>query len=99
MDDPDEALPGNGLLLFFCVDNFDNALKRARAFVSRFEEQSHVNPSTQTREFSLRDPDRYYVTIGAIPLSQESHYATLRPDKRLQPAKVRGRIDKSPDKP
>jgi len=23
-----------------------------------------VNPNTQTREFSLRDPDEYYVTIS-----------------------------------
>jgi catechol 2,3-dioxygenase-like lactoylglutathione lyase family enzyme len=91
---PDEALPGNGLLLFFRVDDFDNALKRARALVSRFEEEPHVNPSTQTREFSLRDPDGYYVTISALPASQESPSATLRPDKRLQWAKVRGRIDK-----
>ena len=28
---PDEASPGNGLLLFFRVDDFDMALKRARA--------------------------------------------------------------------
>ena len=27
---PDHALPGNGLLLFFRVDDFDMALKRAR---------------------------------------------------------------------
>jgi hypothetical protein len=63
---PDKALPGNGLLLFFRVDDFDMALKRARALVSRLEEESHVNPSTQTREFSLRDPDGYYVTISAL---------------------------------
>jgi catechol 2,3-dioxygenase-like lactoylglutathione lyase family enzyme len=63
---PDEASPGNGLLLFFRVDDFDLALKRARALVSRFEEELHVNPNTQTREFSLRDPDRYYITISAL---------------------------------
>ena len=63
---PDEASPGNGLLLFFRVDNYDDALKRARALVARFEEEPHVNPNTQTREFSLRDPDGYYVTISAL---------------------------------
>ena len=67
---PGEALPGNGLLLFFRVDDFDMALKRARALVARFEEESHVNPNTQTREFSLRDPDGYYVTISALPAPQ-----------------------------
>src|SRR4029450_13920943 len=62
---PGEGPPGNGLLLFFRVDDFGLALKRARALVTRFEEESHVNPNTQTREFSLRDPDGYYVTISA----------------------------------
>ena len=56
---PDEVSPGNGLLLFFRVDDFDLALKRARALVARFEEEPHVNPNTQTMEFSLRDPDGY----------------------------------------
>ena len=56
---------GNGLLLFFRVDDFDAALPRARALVTRFEEELHVNPSTGTSEFSLRDPDGYYVTISA----------------------------------
>ena len=67
---PDEASPGNGLLLFFRVDDFGPALKRARTLVTRFEEEPHVNPNTQTREFSLRDPDRYCVTISALPAPQ-----------------------------
>lgn len=63
---PDRAEPGNGLLLFLRVDNFDMALSRARALVGRFEEEPHVNPSTGTMEFSLRDPDGYYVHISAL---------------------------------
>jgi predicted enzyme related to lactoylglutathione lyase len=63
---PDTSSPGNGLLLFFRVDDYDEALKRARALVARFEEEPHLNPSTQTMEFSLRDPDGYYVTISAL---------------------------------
>jgi len=62
----DEATPGNGLLLFFRVDDFDMALKRARALVARLEEEPHANPNTRTQEFSLRDPDGYYVTISAF---------------------------------
>jgi hypothetical protein len=42
------------------------ALERARAIVPQFEEEPHVNPNTQTNEFSLRDPDGYYVTISAL---------------------------------
>jgi catechol 2,3-dioxygenase-like lactoylglutathione lyase family enzyme len=63
---PDHAEPGNGLLLFFRVDDFDEALPRARALVTRLEEEPHRNPSTGTMEFSLRDPDGYYVTISAL---------------------------------
>jgi catechol 2,3-dioxygenase-like lactoylglutathione lyase family enzyme len=66
---PDEAQPGNGLLLFFRVDDFEPTLERARALVARFEEEPHVNPNTQTMEFSVRDPDGYYVTISALSTS------------------------------
>jgi catechol 2,3-dioxygenase-like lactoylglutathione lyase family enzyme len=66
LKNPDEARPGNGLLLFFRVDDFDMALKRTRALVTRVEEEPHVNPNTRTREFSLRDPDGYYVTVSAL---------------------------------
>lgn len=63
---PDRAEPGNGLLLFFRVDAFDASLVRGRALVARLEEEPHVNPGTGTAEFSLRDPDGYYVTISAL---------------------------------
>ncbi len=63
---PDEGSPGNGLLLFFRVDDFDEALKRARTLVARLAEAPHVNPNTRTKEFSLRDPDGYYLTISAF---------------------------------
>lgn len=63
---PSLGEPGNGLLLFFRVDDFDSALQRARSLVFRFEEEPHVNPNTLTEEFSLRDPDGYYVTISAL---------------------------------
>lgn len=63
---PDTATPGNGLLLFFRVDDFDMTLTRARTLVTQFEEGPSMNPSTETMEFSLRDPDGYYVTISAL---------------------------------
>lgn len=63
---PDQATPGNGLLLFFRVDDFALSLQRARALGARLEEEPHVNPNTQTEEFSLRDPDGYYVTISSL---------------------------------
>ena len=63
---PDRAEPGNGLLLFFRVDDFDATLARARALVTQLEEEPHLNSSTGTMEFSLRDPDGYYVTISSV---------------------------------
>jgi len=42
------------------------ALPRVSALVDRLDEEPHVNPSTGTAEFSLRDPDGYYVTISAL---------------------------------
>jgi predicted enzyme related to lactoylglutathione lyase len=43
---PDEATPGNGLLLFFRVDDFEMSLKRARALVARFEEEGVLTPGS-----------------------------------------------------
>jgi catechol 2,3-dioxygenase-like lactoylglutathione lyase family enzyme len=63
---PGHSQPGNGLLLFFRVDDFGETLHRARALVAGLEEESHVNPNTGTSEFALRDPDGYYVMVNAL---------------------------------
>jgi len=60
------ATPGNGLLLFFRVDDYEPALERARTLVDHLEEEPNLNPNTLTMEFSLRDPDGYYVTISSL---------------------------------
>ena len=65
LSSPDRATPGNGLLLFFRVDDFDEALSRARGLVSALELEPQVNAATGTREFSLRDPDGYCVMVSA----------------------------------
>jgi predicted enzyme related to lactoylglutathione lyase len=62
---PANGEPGNGLILFFRIDDFDQALLRARDLVNHLEEEPHINPSTGTLEFSLKDPDGYYVMISA----------------------------------
>jgi catechol 2,3-dioxygenase-like lactoylglutathione lyase family enzyme len=66
MASPANGKPGNGLILFFRVDEFDAALTRARALVTRLEEEPNVNPATGTMEFALRDPDGYYVMVSAL---------------------------------
>jgi len=58
--------PGNGLLLFFRVDDFDEALPRARALASKLQEEPHRNPNTATMEFALHDPDGYYVMVNSL---------------------------------
>jgi hypothetical protein len=39
---------------------------KARSLISRLEEDPHLNLNTRALEFSLRDPDGYYVTISAL---------------------------------
>ena len=63
---PDMATPGNGLLLFFRVADFEQALKRARGLVPKLEEEPRMNPATGTLEFALRDPDGYYVMLSSL---------------------------------
>jgi hypothetical protein len=53
-------------LLFFRVDDFDEALPRGRALVTRLEEEPHRNASTGTMEFALRDPHGYYVMTSSL---------------------------------
>lgn len=64
---PGDGRVGNGLLLFFRVEDFDSALDRAFSLVAELEEEPHINPNTKTMEFSVRDPEGYYVTISSIP--------------------------------
>jgi catechol 2,3-dioxygenase-like lactoylglutathione lyase family enzyme len=63
---PDCANPGNGLLLFFRVDDYAEALARARVLSSALEEEPHVNRNTGTAEFALRDPDGYSVMVSSL---------------------------------
>ena len=91
LSSPGNGTPGNGLLLFFRVDDCEAALRRARALVPRLEEEPHVNPNTKTREFSLRDPDGYYVTISALSAPERKPAGKRRPAKRVPATKARGR--------
>jgi catechol 2,3-dioxygenase-like lactoylglutathione lyase family enzyme len=65
------APPGNGLVLFFRVDDFADTLERARALVVALEQQPKLNLSTGTEEFAMRDPDGYHVMISALAASGE----------------------------
>lgn len=59
------APPGHGVLLWFEVSNFDEAVVRARALGAEVLLEPHVNPRPQHREMWLRDPDGYVVVIAS----------------------------------
>jgi hypothetical protein len=39
---------------------------RSWTIIGVLEEEPYLNPNTRTWEFSLRDPDGYYVTMSAL---------------------------------
>jgi len=61
----DAAPAGHGLLLWFEVDDFDAAVKRARSLGAQVIEEPHVNPNANHREMWLRDPDGYVVVVAS----------------------------------
>jgi catechol 2,3-dioxygenase-like lactoylglutathione lyase family enzyme len=66
LESPERAVPGNGLILFLRVDDFEATLGRARKLVDALEDEPMLNPATGTSEFTVRDPDGYYVMISAL---------------------------------
>jgi catechol 2,3-dioxygenase-like lactoylglutathione lyase family enzyme len=89
---PDNGTPGNGLLLFFRVDDYSAALRRARDLVSQLAEEPHVNPATGTKEFAMRDPDGYYVMISALSREELAAGAKQQPNNRPQPTMARAGV-------
>jgi predicted enzyme related to lactoylglutathione lyase len=63
MADP-SITPGNGLILYLRTKNLDTIHKRAVKEGCKIEEDIHLNPRPMKREFSLRDPDGYFLTIS-----------------------------------
>ena len=62
----DPKLPiGNGVMLWFEVDDFDDAVKRARELKARVVLDVHRNPNAQHRELWLSDPDGYTVVLAS----------------------------------
>jgi hypothetical protein len=55
--------PGNGLILYFRTENIHIIRQNADKTGSLIEEDIHLNTNSTKKEFSLRDPDGYYLTI------------------------------------
>ena len=67
--DPTDLPPGNGLLLWFEVDDFDAAVGRAQAMGAEVLLPRHRNPPGEGGpnhwEIWLRDPDGYKVVLAS----------------------------------
>jgi catechol 2,3-dioxygenase-like lactoylglutathione lyase family enzyme len=61
----DAAPHGHGVLVWFEVDDFDAAVKRARALKAAVVRKPHVNPAPAHREMWIRDPDGYVVVLAS----------------------------------
>lgn len=55
--------PGNGLILYFRTDKLNRIRQKVEETGAAVEEDIHINPNSTKREFSLRDPDGYYLTV------------------------------------
>lgn len=54
---------GHGLILYFKVDNLKAIRQNVEEMNYPVEEDIHQNPNSQKKEFSIRDPDGYYLTV------------------------------------
>lgn len=62
MANPD-ITPGNGLILYFRTENMNVIRQNVENRGYTIEEDIHLNTNSTKMEFSLRDPDGYYLTI------------------------------------
>lgn len=62
MTNPDIA-PGNGLLLYYKTEHMHTIRQNAEKAGCLVEEDIHLNQNSTKLEFSLRDPDGYYLTV------------------------------------
>src|SRR4029453_16362073 len=56
---------GNGVLLWFQVDDFDAAVSRAHALPAEVLDGPRVNPNANHREIWVRDLDGYVVVLAS----------------------------------
>lgn len=63
MQDPNTK-PGNGLILYFRTENMVEVRENLRQLEYDVEEEIRLNPNSNKKEFSVLDPDGYYLTIS-----------------------------------
>ena len=62
MTDP-SVTPGNGLMLYFRTTDMQEIRQRVADMGVVADQDVRLNPNSLKKEFSLRDPDGYYLTI------------------------------------
>ena len=58
------AVLGNGVALWFEVDDFEDAVERVRSCGATVQTEPHENPNAKQSEIWLRDPDGYLVVLA-----------------------------------
>ena len=59
-----EKFVGNGLILFFRVDNLKQVFENAQKLNATIEKEIHHNENSLKDQFILRDLDNYYLIIS-----------------------------------
>ncbi|MEO1401578.1 MAG: VOC family protein [Cyanobacteria bacterium J06635_1] len=62
--DPEQRPYGNGVLLWFQTDRFDETMQRVQSHQAQILEGPQVNSNANHREVWLRDPNGYVVVIA-----------------------------------
>ena len=55
---------GNGLILFFRVNNLNEKFRNAGKINAKIEKEIHYNENSHRNQFILRDLDNYYIIIS-----------------------------------
>ncbi|MGY4385056.1 putative enzyme related to lactoylglutathione lyase [Pedobacter sp. UYP24] len=55
--------PSNGMILYFRTENMNAIRQNVEKTGGIIEQDIHLNPNSTKMEFSIRDPDGYYLTI------------------------------------
>lgn len=94
MGDPKRPL-GNGVLLWFEIDDFDRAVTRARRLKLEVVKDVHFNPNAAHRELWLKDLDGYTVVLAA-PDGEDPAQVSMTPVQRAAPSKSRSAKNVAP---
>ncbi len=55
---------GNGLILYFRIENIEQVRENLKKVDYPVEAEIQLSPNSRRKEFSMRDPDGYYITVA-----------------------------------